>query len=218
MFQRISCRFTDLCVVAASGPSLTHAVAAACHGIPVVAVNDAWRLFPDADVLYGGDAAWWGYHGGCREFRGERWSSHGGLPSNDKLACAERHGLKLVRGSDGERFSFHPSRIHLGKNSGFQAINLAIHMLGGRGRIVLVGFDMRVADGRRHFFGDHPGEMNRASSYDRWLRAFDEAAQALPDGLEILNATPQSALRSFPEVELTQALSIKRETVHALDA
>ena len=52
---------------------------------------------------------------------------------------AERYGVKLVRGIEGEGFCCDPSRIYYGSNSGFQAINLAIHML-RKGRIVLVGF------------------------------------------------------------------------------
>lgn len=214
MLKRTSPRWSDLCVVAATGPSLTPEVAAACRGVPVVAVNDAYRLFPFAAVLYAADEAWWDAHGGAPDFAGEKWSAHGHPGHNDKRACAERHGLSLIRGADADGFCLDPSRIHYGDNSGFQAGNLAAHWLGWRGRIVLVGFDMRAPDGRRHFFGDHPGPLHRAKSQDElkryfgaFIRKFEAAARLLPAGLEIVNATPGSALTCFPFLPLQAALA-----------
>lgn len=215
MLQRISKRFTDICVVAASGPSLTHDVADGLRGRPVVAISDAWRLVPFADVLYAPDAEWWDYHKGCRDFGGERWSSHS-LPNNDKLEAAERHGLSLVRGIEGEGFSLDPKRIHYGSNAGFQGINLAIHMLGGRGRVILVGFDMRVVCGRHHFFVEHPPAIQPVAAtddkYRRWFHEFKRAAQLCPPAIEIINATPDSALPYFRMMPLRDAVRLS-ETV-----
>jgi hypothetical protein len=59
------------CIVAATGPSFTAEVAEACRGYPTIAVNDAYRLFPWADILYASDGAW---------FAGERWSSVSATP------------------------------------------------------------------------------------------------------------------------------------------
>ena len=196
MFQRINPRWHNVCAVAASGPSLTGDVARL--GVPIVAVNDAWRILPTADVLYASDAAWWEHHRGCPEFAGERWSAHG-LPNNNKLATAERYGINLVRGAEGDGFSTNAARIHYGGNSGFQAINLALHLMGWAGRILLFGFDMRRVDDRQHFFGDHPAELNpRQTDYRKWFWGFDLAARMLPRGVEIINCTPGSALPSFP--------------------
>src|SRR5512139_1237105 len=72
MLQTIKTCWSDFCIVAASGPSLTPKVADACKGFHVVAVNDAYRLFPDADVLYACDPKWWDVHKGVRKFAGER--------------------------------------------------------------------------------------------------------------------------------------------------
>lgn len=202
-------RWSDLCVVAASGPSLNGETAEVCKDLPVVAVNDAYRLFPFADVLYGCDGRWWDHHYGCKEFAGERWSSHGDRSHNEKRDVAERHGLSLVRGRDGEGFSFDPAFIHYGDNSGFQAVNLAIHFLGGIGRVVLVGFDMRMVAGKRHFFGEHPPTLTQTSvGYSLWPKRFEKASKMLPPGIEIVNATPESALTCFPIMDLQQAVRI----------
>jgi hypothetical protein len=136
---KIKPRWTE-CIVAASGPSLTSEVAEAIAGRNIVAVNDAYRLLPFAQVLYACDATWWNAHQGCPGFAGEKWSSHGAVGRvrhNDKSATALRHRLNLIEGQDGEGFSFDPGLIHYGSNSGFQAVNLALLM--GATRIILVG-------------------------------------------------------------------------------
>lgn len=88
--------------------------------------------------------------------------------------------------------------MHSGGNSGYQAANLALHT--GARRIVLVGYDMRRgADGRAHWHGDHPPHMNNAppDALSRWVRAFDSVPATLPADVEIINATPGSAVTAF---------------------
>lgn len=189
-------------IVAATGPSLTQEVAGALQNRTVLAINDAWRLIPWAEVLYACDEAWWNVHNGCSDFKGEKWSSHGD-GHNEKMACAERFGLNLVRGDHHDTFSLNPEKIHYGSNSGFQGINLAI--LFGAKRVVLVGFDMRV-NGKRHFFGDHPAGLSNQTDYTTWVPQFANAAKKLT-GVEIVNATPGSALTCFKMMGLDDALS-----------
>lgn len=205
MLQRISKEWDDVCVVAASGPSLTQEIADGLIGIPTVAVNDAYQLFPWADILYACDARWWDYHKGVRWFRGGRMSSHG--RGNEKEECAAKYGLTLVAGKEGDGFSSCPKVIHYGGNSGFQAINVALHKIGFRGKIALVGFDMRVVGGKRHFFGDHPAPMKRSTDYSKWFGFFDRAAQLLPNTVEVVNCTPGSELPSFPKARIRDVVS-----------
>jgi hypothetical protein len=159
---------------------------------------------PWADVLYGCDEKWWNHHNGVPGFDGEKWSSHqsGGSICNDKLACAERYGLNLIAGSEAPGFSLDPSVVHYGCNSGFQALNLAI--LWGASVIVLVGFDMRRVDGAAHFFGEHPASLSTPVDYSRFVPHFERAE--VPEGVQILNATPESALACYPVVDLGSAL------------
>jgi hypothetical protein len=191
-------------IVAAPGPSLTLDVAAACNTArPVLAVGDAWRRLPWAEVLYHCDAAWWRHHKGVPDFNGERWSSHdAGI--NDKCDVAARYPVRLVAGRAGSTFSRDPQRIHYGKNSGFQAINLAI--LFGARRIILVGFDMQERDGQRHFFGPHPKPLRNGATYRSWVPMFRNAARHLED-VEIVNATPGSALDCWPVMTIEDALA-----------
>lgn len=189
------------CVVAATGPALTEEVAATCKaafGVPVLAVNDAWRLMPWADALYACDAAWWNEYDGVPQFNGEKWSSHNPV-KDEKLACAAKWGLRLIAGQRYPGFSFDPCRIHYGDNSGFQAINLAIHF--GAKKILLVGFNMHGG----HFFGRHPKELRNVDP-KVFIPRFETAAKLLKGRATIVNCTPNSALTCFPQQELTAAL------------
>lgn len=86
--------------------------------------------------------------------------------------------------------------IHEGGNSGYQAINLAFHA--GVRRIVLLGYDMQRTGGRSHWFGDHPGRLNVASPYERWVRDFASIAADLEaEGVEVINASRETALECF---------------------
>lgn len=203
-------------IVAATGVSLTPDVAETCRRsrCPIIAVSDAYRLLPFADILYSCDGAWWDVHKGCPDFRGEKWSSHGEPGANDKRVHGERYGLTLVRGShcnsgppagrcaDGGTFSTDPTHIHYGGNSGFQAINLAL--LFGARRIILVGFNM---DSGGHFFGAHPKGL-RNVDHSKSVMTFTHAWRHLPAGVEIINATPGSRLRGFPRMSLEDALMV----------
>jgi hypothetical protein len=170
----------------------------------VIAVQDSYKLMPWADALYACDDRWWNIHQTCNEFAGEKWSTHEPL-GNDKLAVADKFGVRLVEGIHGSEFSFDAGKIAYGSNSGFQALNLAL--LKGARRIVLVGFDMRAVAGKLHFFGDHPKGLHNPSSFDDFARRFAVAAKALPKDVRIVNATPESALTCFKMQSLEVALA-----------
>jgi hypothetical protein len=179
------------CVVVASGPSLTADDVDYCRNrAAVIVVNDNYKLAPWADVLYAADPEWWDLHQGAASFNGLRVTQDAG--------AARRWRLHYIESVDRQGFSLEPGRIHRGDNSGFQAVNLAV--LANCSPIVLLGFDMKMG-AKRHWFGDHPGALNKASPYQLFASAFNEASQRQPD-LEILNATRETALECYPRVEL----------------
>lgn len=210
--QKIAADWNCPVVVAATGPSLGQLVAHKCRmarlqsGFRVIAVNDAYRLMPWADILYACDAGWWKVHNGAPGLtHGERWTTHeGDKPdeSNYKGDLPPEWRINLVRGRNGDTFSTNPAMIHYGGNSGFQAVNLAI--LKGATRIVLVGFDMRVIGDKRHFFGDHPNGLFNRTDYQVFAKSFETAAPTCP--VPVVNATPGSALKCWPMVDLESAL------------
>ena len=177
-------------------------------GFSVVAVNDAYRLFPDADLLYACDAAWWRAHDGARSFRGERWNqiAVGGATHKHDLAAQAQWGLYSVASKNAPLPFLTGEIIAQGFNSGFQAVNLAVLM--GAREVVLVGFDMSAHGGKTHFFGNHPRPLVNESPYGMFLKAFDRAAPVYAAaGIRIINATERTALKSFPLMTLERALA-----------
>lgn len=204
--ERAEPRWSGRCVVAAPGPSLTPEIAEMCRGERVIAINDAYRLLPFAEVTYACDLKWWEIHR-LNVLSGERWTSHSIAPKNDKTAIAEAFGLHVIAGANNAGFSRDPGRIHYGSNSGFQAVNLAL--LFGADPVILVGFDMRDVGGRPHFFGEHPAPLKSSRNYGHWIAAFAKANEMLwHPRPRILNATPGSALTCFPMVDLAETLSM----------
>jgi hypothetical protein len=188
-----------LWIVAGSGPSLTEVVQS-----NVIAVNDAYRLCPNASVLYAADVSWWQAREGCPDFKGEKWTcTSSSQEYGIRQGLAKRFGIKIVTGRKGHGFSLDRNTVHYGGNSGFQAVNLALHR--GANPIVLVGFDMRG----EHFFGkhEHPLRQTRRHAFEGWCKNFQRAAEKLPKHIRIINATPNSALTCFPSMTFEEALS-----------
>lgn len=162
----------------------------------VIAINDAYRLAPWAEYLYACDAPWWALHGArLNEVTGRCVSVDEGV------AFPWVHVLRQQE----KEFSTDPAALQTGSNSGFQALNLAYLL--GAARVLLAGYDMRVIDGRSHFFGEHPDPLNKPSPYHLFVQAFRDAAPRLKElGLEVINCTPGSALDCFPFQDLEVAL------------
>lgn len=107
------------------------------------------------------------------------------------------HRITLVESENGAGLCTRPGVVHIGGNSGYQAINLAYHL--GAREIVLTGFDMRHIGGRAHWHRDH-AKMNAPALHLRvWIRQFEALARDLERaGVRVINATPGSALPWFP--------------------
>jgi hypothetical protein len=179
---------TIVCI--GGGPSLTQADVDAVRGrARVVAINDAYRLAPWADVLYAADRKWIDWHDGVPGFAGPKYSieSQDPTPRPDWTVLRNTGplGLELLNASG----------LRAGFNSGYQAIGLAVHF--GAARIVLLGYDMGPsADGRSHWFGDHPD--GKASPYPQMIAAFDTLAVALAEcGVSVVNCSRRTALTTF---------------------
>lgn len=205
------------CVVIASGPSLTeadvlevyhHHMLGSLSGVKCGTVNDCYRLAPWADFAYAGDWTWWDHHLSLHNpdheklERMERWTTM-------RQTQTKHPGVRWVQGWNERSLSDDPARICWGRNSGYQAINIAL--LKGARRIVLLGFDMKFApDGKKHWFGDHPTELHPKGGGDpqRWVGAFDDVARGLEKfpGATVVNATRDTALTQFPRMTIQEAL------------
>lgn len=114
-------------------------------------------------------------------------------------------GINVIRSAPHSGISTDPSLIHTGSNSGFQALNLAI--LAGASRVLLLGYDMQPTNGQSHWFGDHPGSLNRASPFAVFRKAFEDAADQIARlGVEVINCSRETSLTCFKRAALSEAL------------
>jgi hypothetical protein len=151
--------------------------------------------------MYACDDHWWDLYINelRRDFAGELWTQ--------SERAAKKYKVKRWSGVSAPGLG--REHIHFGNNSGYQAINLAY--LFGAAKIILLGFDMHVAAGKIHFFGQHPyhkdGQGPDNNVMARWCNNFVELAQDLKaEGVEVLNATRSTKLEAFKKVSLEYAL------------
>ena len=167
-----------------AGPSLTRQDVEACRGRgAVIAINGSYTLAPWADILYACDNKWWLWHKGATDFPGLKYTL-------DARARAWP-GVTVLRNTGDSGLELDPTGVRTGRNSGYQAINLAVHL--GAARILLLGYDMR---------GDHwhkPHPDGSRPPFAICLKHFATLVEPLrAAGVEIVNCTPHSALTCFP--------------------
>jgi len=183
------------------GPSLKNVDIFSLRNRRVIAINNSWELAPWADILYFCDVRWWNWHGerASRQFEGRY------IVTASQLLDDPRGRLLKLTGATG--LEKDPSGLRHGSNSGYQVINLAYHL--GVKRIVLLGYDMHVKNGT-HWHPGHPStkpDMYGKSLSDAMLPKFDSLVDPLKEaGVEVINATPGSALRCWPIRSLKEAL------------
>lgn len=201
---------TIVCV--ASGPTLTEADLAVVRGrAPVVAVNDAIRLAPWADVLYSSDRGWWRYYGGVPSFAGLKVCV--GWKRGDATPIWRTPTIHVLTHTGVEGLERDPTGLRTGGHSGYAAINLAVHL--GARRIVLLGYSGGPVAGKSHFFGAHPAGLTESTSAN--FQAFRQAYPTLLEplsaaGVSVVNATPRSWITAFPSAPIGDALAAEVST------
>jgi len=190
-------------VLLGGGPSLTEADVNAIKWrvrMRVIAINDAVRLASWADVLYAADARWWSHHNGVPSFKGPKFSIDA---PNDPVKWPD---VQVLANTGLVGLELDPAGLRAGFNSGYQAINLAVHL--GAARILLLGYDMSLAaDGKSHWFGEHPQGWP-ASPYEQMREAFNTLVEPLQEiGVEVVNCSRRTALTAFRCASLDDELA-----------
>lgn len=193
----------DTAFLLGCGPSLAHVPVHRLHGHGhIIAINDAFHRVPDAEVLYICDRKFW------RKQRDRIADTFTGryLVTLDNILP----GAKTLRCTGAEGLETDPACLRHGSNGGYQAINLAYHF--GARRIVLLGYDMHVVDGRGHW-QEREGDYVAPEAFQRTLEnvmlpKFQSLAAPLTAaGVEVLNATPGSSLQVWPITRLEDVLT-----------
>lgn len=193
--------------IIAGGPSVTQMqVDMIPPNVPVIAINDAFRLRPNAEVLYGCDSKWWRWHNGVPGYAGIKIGGgfnaiRGGMHSGWDRVSGLYPDINMVAINRDAIFE-DDRNILCGNNSGYQAINLAVHL--GARRIVLLGYDMK---GDSHWFGDHPDNVPpMVSSFKPHFAALAMRLKGM--GITVFNCSPDSALDCFRKDWIVDAMRL----------
>lgn len=174
--------------VLASGPSLTNEdinlIKQAREDGRIQAViavsNVGLDKAPWADALVSHDDAWWRNYKDSRKFKGTKVCRHTVFNGIEK---------------------FMPS-INNGCSSGLMAMEYAVKKY-SPDTIIILGFDMHSGEGKMHYFGKHPPKLRQTTSegFKMHIKQFNSWS-----GCPVFNATPNSALKKFPLVNLIDIL------------
>lgn len=194
----------ETCAILGCGPSLRGQDLSPLAGLRVIAINDAFRLYPTCDILYFSDRAWWDGPHGRRDNVG-RYFRGGCIVTMEN----DIGGILRLRNTGPTGLETSPDGVRHGSNSGYQCINLAVHL--GVRRIILLGFDMRCVDGETHW-GPRP-EQQSVHGFTRTLDVMLKKFETLVDplaaaGVEVVNCSPGSRLTVWPMVSLEEALRV----------
>lgn len=156
-------------------------------GRRVVAVNRAYEVVPEAEVIYFSDLRFWTWHQQSLE-------NHGGRKVTSAVHVKEKN-VEHVQITGLTGIDVEPGKIRQGNNSGYGAINLAVHL--GAKRIFLLGFDMNFIGGRCHWHDGYP-VINTEKTLKRMVAYFDTTVEPLNRiGVEVVNLNPDSAIKCF---------------------
>jgi hypothetical protein len=164
----------------------------------IMGINDAYRICNRLDYLYGCDRKWWNWH----------WARVNELPCL-KFALEDvdgRQGIIQMKNGGISGLSFEWPKLRTGKNSGHQAINLAILLK--YKKIILLGYDMQYTQGKAHWFGSHEKPLHNppVAKLKEWIGFYNKMAEVVPKDISIINATRQTALSCFKRMKLEDAL------------
>jgi hypothetical protein len=180
------------------------------HNKHIIGVNTAFMLGDWVEMTFFGDKGFFlKYRHQLAEYTGLKLSS----ASNIEQSRFSGDGIKYLR-KDPSRptgISLNRATVSWNKNSGAAAISVAAHT--GATRIILVGFDMKnSADHSQHWHGEygrqgHPPKDGKRLPFHRHLLGWDNIAKhARKRGIEILNASPDSAITQLKKVRVKDLL------------
>lgn len=217
----------EAAVLLGGGPSLTldqvEAVRRAREAgtVRAIVINDAYLLAPWADVLHAADARWfrWMAYGAAKPSLGltaaqvrERFDGFEGERCSIQNSTTDApEPVHVLRNRDhpnhGNGLSLDPQALSTGRNSGWQALNLAV--LAGAKTIILSGFDGKpAADGKTHWSGGHP-VSTPVAAYAEYRKAFSAGEDAIRAArVRVINCSPGSAIDSFEKMLLEEALQL----------
>ncbi len=191
-----------------SSPSAYSPYMSTLHSKHVIGINVAYQLGDWVDMVFFGDGGFFlKYQAKLAEFPGLKVSCS---PKTNNVNWVKF----LLRDKKHPRgISPNPKMVSWNGNSGAAAVSIAANA--GARRIILLGFDMKVGEGDdqhwHNLYGRSAGKGTerraRKMPFHRHLKGFPAIAEdAKRRKIEILNASPDSAIECFRKVSVKDLL------------
>lgn len=172
------------------------------HDKNTVAINDAYKILPNATALFWCDNSWCG-----REFDGLK--AHKTKQRFHTRKYASTHIAQNIKAPGGatvlnrsDDYGFDPNVDNVcGNNGGTQCLNFVVNM--GAKRIYLIGYDMRddpLKRGKTHWHDDHQLVI-RHDTYSRLfipsIVSLNKSIKKRGINVDIINCSQTSAIPCF---------------------
>lgn len=179
----------------------------------VIAIKECvLDLCPWADIAYGCDAAWWKHRRGLPDFKGLKLAWEKDIPTchpDVRLIRIKPSPRPCIAGNEwiDEILTDEIGLIGSGRNSAFQALNLAIQF--GCKRVLMIGLDLHDRSGV-HYYGRNnwfkAGNPDD-TQFKRCIIAYNKNAEKIRSlGVDVVNASAISDLHCFHRASIEQTL------------
>jgi hypothetical protein len=213
-----NCWAGETCFIIGGGPSLEDFDWSQLEGHKVIGINKAFQFY-SSDVNYAMDYNFFDmvqYNGlkpGQPHYQlHQHWVTYSGIKvfirHNDAHPFAD--GIYYIPELSRKAISFDLDQgIYPGNNSGLGALMLAIAL--GCKRIGLLGYDFQVQGDKTHFHDGYNQAMPTfVTNLEMFRKAIDELGPAMLElGIDIVNLSPRSTLKSFPRSNVKTFLERK---------
>lgn len=166
-----------------------------------IAVNRSYIIAPWADVLFFADDRWWVEE--HVQNRGPLLQAFPGqvVTTAEQTRDAKLWHLKKIEPSDAKPLSGVETSVALLTTSVTGALNISLHK--GARRVILIGCDNKHGpEGRIHYHQEYPWDRTEESWWAKERELRRAARGMAAAGIEVINASPGSALDFWPIVEL----------------
>lgn len=201
----------DPCIgfIIGTGPSLTRDQIYQAKKYKTFGINLAYQF--DVDVMLACNYEFWDwYWDDIKQYKCQKWTP--------RIESADKYGLNFIEEIWKPGLSTDKNYIHAHHGSGPQILNIALHY--GVKRMALIGWDMnypgkindRKYEGNRHYFGEYPKKLQhwpKTNPNGDLGGLIKEVETIKPEdyGIEIINCTPNSALKCFPYLSISEFLN-----------
>lgn len=181
------------------GPSVRSLDLSVLRGRKIIAINSSFETVPFADILFFADTRWYRAHKlGVKAFKGRVVTLSTTAYDDDRKRILPMMAQKVV-GLAVER-----TKLAMERTSMQAAINLAVHL--GANPIVTIGLDGKAGSkGRTHHHPPHPWPLRPDCWHAQRANLLSMVKPLKRMGIEVLNASPDSAIDFWPRMTLEEA-------------